>query len=66
MECWPRRGVRWGSPQGWAGSVITTPALHSWYFSGLSRTQAQQLLLSPEDALGSFLLRPSESSQGNY
>ena len=46
--------------------MITTPALHSWYFSGLSRTQAQQLLLSPEDALGSFLLRPSESSQGNY
>ncbi|XP_016058437.1 PREDICTED: tyrosine-protein kinase Srms [Miniopterus natalensis] len=37
-----------------------------WYFSGISRTQAQQLLLSPVNAPGAFLVRPSESSQGDY
>nr|KAF6472613.1 src-related kinase lacking C-terminal regulatory tyrosine and N-terminal myristylation sites [Molossus molossus] len=37
-----------------------------WYFSGISRTQAQQLLLSPANAPGAFLIRPSESSQGDY
>lgn len=38
----------------------------SWYFSGISRTQAQQLLLSPANAPGAFLIRPSESSIGGY
>ncbi|XP_006104298.1 tyrosine-protein kinase Srms [Myotis lucifugus] len=37
-----------------------------WYFSGISRTQAQQLLLSPANVPGAFLIRPSESSQGDY
>lgn len=42
------------------------PAVFSWYFSGVSRTQAQQLLLSPPNAPGAFLIRPSESSLGGY
>ncbi|XP_058418299.1 tyrosine-protein kinase Srms isoform X2 [Diceros bicornis minor] len=37
-----------------------------WYFSGISRTEAQQLLLSPANAPGAFLVRPSESSRGDY
>lgn len=40
--------------------------IYSWYFSGISRTQAQQLLLSPANAPGAFLIRPSESSIGGY
>ncbi|XP_073931246.1 tyrosine-protein kinase Srms isoform X1 [Castor canadensis] len=45
------------------------PETHSdqpWYFSGISRIQAQQLLLSPANAPGAFLIRPSESSLGGY
>ncbi|XP_055964013.1 tyrosine-protein kinase Srms [Sorex fumeus] len=37
-----------------------------WFFSGISRTQAQQLLLSAANAPGAFLVRPSESSHGDY
>nr|XP_055201164.1 tyrosine-protein kinase Srms isoform X4 [Nyctereutes procyonoides] len=37
-----------------------------WYFSGISRARAQQLLLSPANAPGAFLVRPSESSHGDY
>nr|XP_010341505.1 tyrosine-protein kinase Srms isoform X1 [Saimiri boliviensis boliviensis] len=37
-----------------------------WYFSGVSRTQAQELLLSPPNEPGAFLVRPSESSLGGY
>ncbi|XP_006873403.1 PREDICTED: tyrosine-protein kinase Srms [Chrysochloris asiatica] len=37
-----------------------------WYFSGINRTEAQQLLLSPANAPGAFLIRPSESSRGDY
>ncbi|XP_045836554.1 tyrosine-protein kinase Srms [Meles meles] len=39
---------------------------HPWYFSGMSRARAQQLLLSPASAPGAFLVRPSESSRGDY
>ncbi|XP_034881457.1 tyrosine-protein kinase Srms isoform X3 [Mirounga leonina] len=39
---------------------------HPWYFSGISRAGAQQLLLSPANAPGAFLIRPSESSHGDY
>lgn len=38
----------------------------SWYFSDISRAQAQQLLLSTANAPGAFLIRPSESSHGDY
>ncbi|XP_025788090.1 tyrosine-protein kinase Srms [Puma concolor] len=37
-----------------------------WYFSGISRAQAQQMLLSPANGPGAFLIRPSESSRGHY
>ncbi|XP_047396943.1 tyrosine-protein kinase Srms isoform X3 [Sciurus carolinensis] len=37
-----------------------------WYFCEINRTQAQQLLLSPANAPGAFLIRPSESSLGDY
>ncbi|XP_007952890.1 tyrosine-protein kinase Srms [Orycteropus afer afer] len=37
-----------------------------WYFSRINRTEAQQLLLSPANAPGAFLVRPSESSRGDY
>ncbi|XP_064429534.1 tyrosine-protein kinase Srms isoform X4 [Mirounga angustirostris] len=39
---------------------------HPWYFSGISRAGAQQLLLSPANAPGAFLIWPSESSHGDY
>lgn len=52
--------------QDWACPVTALPALCSWYFSGISRTQAQKLLLSPANAPGAFLIRPSESSRGDY
>lgn len=52
--------------RGWACVGTTLPALCSWYFSGISRTQAQQLLLSPANAPGAFLIRPSESSHGDF
>ncbi|XP_007524541.2 tyrosine-protein kinase Srms isoform X2 [Erinaceus europaeus] len=37
-----------------------------WYFGDISRTQAQQLLLSAANAPGAFLVRPSESRRGDY
>ncbi|XP_054433463.1 tyrosine-protein kinase Srms [Pteronotus mesoamericanus] len=49
-----------------AKATPETPSDQPWYFSGLSRTEAQQLLLSPASAPGAFLVRPSESSQGDY
>lgn len=55
-----------GVTQGWACLVTTMPTLYSWYFSGISRTEARRLLLSPANAPGAFLIRPSESSQGDY
>uniref|UniRef100_A0A8C0JM67 Tyrosine-protein kinase n=1 Tax=Canis lupus dingo TaxID=286419 RepID=A0A8C0JM67_CANLU len=42
------------------------PEPEPWYFSGISRARAQQLLLSPANAPGAFLVRPSESSHGDY
>ncbi|XP_044842558.1 tyrosine-protein kinase Srms isoform X2 [Mauremys mutica] len=39
---------------------------HCWYFRGVSRNEAQQLLLSPPNQHGSFLIRDSESSRGEY
>lgn len=38
----------------------------SWYFSKISRNEAEQLLLSPPNQHGSFLVRDSESSKGEY
>lgn len=38
----------------------------SWYFSKISRNEAEQLLLSPPNQHGSFLIRDSESSKGEY
>ncbi|KAM7326705.1 hypothetical protein ACRRTK_013072 [Alexandromys fortis] len=49
-----------------AKATPETPSDQPWYFSGISRTQAQQLLLSPANAPGAFLIRPSESSIGGY
>ncbi|KAM6147633.1 tyrosine-protein kinase Srms [Erethizon dorsatum] len=49
-----------------AKAAPETLADQPWYFSGISRTQAQQLLLSPANAPGAFLIRPSESSLGDY
>lgn len=57
---------RAGVPQGRACLATAVPALCSWYFSGISRTEARQLLLSPANAPGAFLVRPSETSQGDY
>ncbi|XP_004716093.1 tyrosine-protein kinase Srms [Echinops telfairi] len=37
-----------------------------WFFSGINRMEAQQLLLLPDNAPGAFLVRPSESSVGDY
>ncbi|XP_028926647.1 tyrosine-protein kinase Srms isoform X2 [Ornithorhynchus anatinus] len=37
-----------------------------WFFGGISRSEAQQLLLSPSNQHGAFLVRPSESSRGDY
>lgn len=58
-------------PEAWLGAhsvglAVTMPTACSWYFCGIDRTQAQQLLLSPANAPGAFLIRPSESSLGDY
>uniref|UniRef100_A0A8B9ZH95 Tyrosine-protein kinase n=1 Tax=Anas platyrhynchos TaxID=8839 RepID=A0A8B9ZH95_ANAPL len=37
-----------------------------WYFSKISRSEAEQLLLSPPNQHGSFLVRDSESNKGEY
>ncbi|KAK9404918.1 tyrosine-protein kinase Srms [Crotalus adamanteus] len=43
------------------------PASHqSWYISGITRNKANQLLLSPPNHHGSFLIRDSESNKGEY
>nr|KAF6423923.1 src-related kinase lacking C-terminal regulatory tyrosine and N-terminal myristylation sites [Rousettus aegyptiacus] len=49
-----------------ARATLETLSDQPWYFSGISRTEARQLLLSPANAPGAFLIRPSESSQGDY
>nr|XP_013795580.1 PREDICTED: tyrosine-protein kinase Srms-like [Apteryx mantelli mantelli] len=43
-----------------------TSARRPWYFSKISRSEAEQLLLSPPNQHGSFLVRDSESSKGEY
>ncbi|XP_026544253.1 tyrosine-protein kinase Srms [Notechis scutatus] len=43
------------------------PASHqSWYINGITRNKANQLLLSPPNHHGSFLIRDSESNKGEY
>ncbi|XP_015683623.1 tyrosine-protein kinase Srms-like [Protobothrops mucrosquamatus] len=37
-----------------------------WYISGITRNKANQLLLSPPNHHGSFLIRDSESNKGEY
>ncbi|NWX95209.1 SRMS kinase, partial [Nothoprocta ornata] len=37
-----------------------------WYFGKMSRSEAEQLLLSPPNQHGSFLVRDSESSKGEF
>uniref|UniRef100_M3YAC9 Tyrosine-protein kinase n=1 Tax=Mustela putorius furo TaxID=9669 RepID=M3YAC9_MUSPF len=49
-----------------ARATPETPSDPPWYFSSMSRARAQQLLLSPASAPGAFLVRPSESSRGDY
>uniref|UniRef100_A0A8C0TTE2 Tyrosine-protein kinase n=1 Tax=Canis lupus familiaris TaxID=9615 RepID=A0A8C0TTE2_CANLF len=58
------RGVGAGAAGAGPGADAFCPG--SWYFSGISRARAQQLLLSPANAPGAFLVRPSESSHGDY
>ncbi|XP_034979586.1 tyrosine-protein kinase Srms [Zootoca vivipara] len=41
-------------------------AQQPWYISGISRTNANHLLLSPPNRHGSFLIRDSESNRGEY
>ena len=58
-------------PLGWIRAPLhttLTPLLcpRSWYFSKISRSEAEQLLLSPPNQHGSFLVRDSESSKGEY
>lgn len=61
----PLTGV--GAGAAWPGPAGDRPAcLCSWFFSGISRARAQQMLLSPANAPGAFLIRPSESSRGDY
>nr|XP_051685085.1 tyrosine-protein kinase Srms isoform X3 [Oryctolagus cuniculus] len=66
----PRLSGQPGSgPVPLAQGAAAAPELHSdqpWFFRGITRTQAQQLLLSPANAPGAFLIRPSESSLGGY
>nr|XP_020731076.1 tyrosine-protein kinase Srms [Odocoileus virginianus texanus] len=64
LSGWPRTGL---VPITYVAKVAPeTLSDQPWYFSGISRTQAQQLLLSPPNAPGAFLVRPSESSHGDY
>lgn len=36
-----------------------------WFFKNISRNEATRLLLSPGNTLGSFLIRESETTQGD-
>ncbi|XP_041588123.1 tyrosine-protein kinase Srms-like isoform X3 [Vulpes lagopus] len=70
---WPRRDLlsrqmrpRWGAPGSGPAMPACMEVMAGWYFSGISRARAQQLLLSPANAPGAFLVRPSESSHGDY
>uniref|UniRef100_A0A8C8R974 Tyrosine-protein kinase n=1 Tax=Pelusios castaneus TaxID=367368 RepID=A0A8C8R974_9SAUR len=54
-------------PANYVARINEEPFSHRpWYFKGVSRNEAQQLLLSPPNQHGSFLIRDSESSQGEY
>lgn len=39
---------------------------HGWLFEGISREKAEQLLKLPQNNVGSFLIRESESHRGSY
>ncbi|XP_043922871.1 src-like-adapter [Protopterus annectens] len=39
---------------------------HGWLFEGISREKAEQLLKLPENNVGSFLIRESDSHRGSY
>ena len=39
---------------------------HSWYFGAIDRNEAERLLMHIANASGSFLIRESTSSHGNY
>ena len=41
-------------------------ALSSWFFKTLSRKDAERQLLAPGNTHGSFLIRESESSPGEF
>ncbi|KFV58549.1 Tyrosine-protein kinase Srms, partial [Gavia stellata] len=73
--CSPSLAQKVQEPLGWTRPRLCTISLHctnpsalppSWYFSKISRNEAEQLLLSPPNQHGSFLVRDSESSKGEY
>ncbi|XP_064417967.1 uncharacterized protein LOC102352014 isoform X2 [Latimeria chalumnae] len=37
-----------------------------WFFKGVSRKDAERQLLAPENKVGSFMIRDSESNKGSY
>ncbi|NXA34359.1 SRMS kinase, partial [Eudromia elegans] len=72
-ECVPARRLPAGAAAGYdipAACVANLSrgraARRPWYFGKISRSEAEQLLLSPPNQDGSFLVRDSESSKGEY
>ncbi|XP_066482769.1 tyrosine-protein kinase Srms [Tiliqua scincoides] len=54
-------------PANYLSKLSQEPAAQqTWYLSGISRNKANQLLLSPPNRHGSFLVRDSESNKGEY
>uniref|UniRef100_A0A8D0G6C3 Tyrosine-protein kinase n=1 Tax=Sphenodon punctatus TaxID=8508 RepID=A0A8D0G6C3_SPHPU len=53
-------------PANYVAKIDRETASSNWYFSGITRNEAQLLLVSPPNCHGSFLIRDSESSPGEY
>uniref|UniRef100_A0A8D2L4B0 Tyrosine-protein kinase n=1 Tax=Varanus komodoensis TaxID=61221 RepID=A0A8D2L4B0_VARKO len=45
---------------------VNTLETEEWFFKGISRKDADRYLLAPGNAIGSFMIRDSETTQGCY
>lgn len=46
-------------------SHLPPPLPTRWFFKGISRKDAERLLLAPGNVLGSFMIRDSETTKGD-
>ncbi|XP_020562746.1 src-like-adapter isoform X1 [Oryzias latipes] len=62
---WKVRSFATGKENYIPGSHVAK-VYHGWLFEGLERKKAEELLLLPENRVGSFLVRESSSERGVY